>query len=122
MYEITEYSKLQAKKLGVEIKPSSNKKKKLDVFADRVVKWVKSRTPEDTQDLVKSIWKSTQTFTWTKILQKIYDKNNLHYTPYVEYWVWWNKYNYHKPKWSVFLVAVWAWMFRRTYFDLKDKF
>ena len=28
MYEITEYSKLQAKKLGVEIKPSSNKKKK----------------------------------------------------------------------------------------------
>jgi hypothetical protein len=32
MYEITEYSKLQAKKLGVEIKHSSNKKKKLDVF------------------------------------------------------------------------------------------
>ena len=34
MYEITEYSKLQAKKLGVEIKHSSNKKKKLDVFKD----------------------------------------------------------------------------------------
>ena len=34
MYEITEYSKLQAKKLGVQIKPSSNKKKKLDVFKD----------------------------------------------------------------------------------------
>ena len=34
MYEITEYSKLQAEKLGVQIKPSSNKKKKLDVFKD----------------------------------------------------------------------------------------
>ena len=32
MYEITEYSKLQAKKLGVQIKPSTRKGKKLDVF------------------------------------------------------------------------------------------
>ena len=33
-YKITEYSKTQAKKLGVEIKPSTNKKKKIDVFRD----------------------------------------------------------------------------------------
>lgn len=32
MYNITEYSKLQAKKLGVEIKPSTRKDKKIDVF------------------------------------------------------------------------------------------
>ena len=32
MYEITEYQKLQAKKLGVNIKPSTRKGKKLDVF------------------------------------------------------------------------------------------
>jgi hypothetical protein len=32
MYKITEYSKLQAKKLGVQIKPSTRKGKKLDVF------------------------------------------------------------------------------------------
>jgi hypothetical protein len=31
-YKIRTYSKLQAKKLGVEIKPSTNKKKKLDVY------------------------------------------------------------------------------------------
>jgi hypothetical protein len=31
-YKIRTYSKLKAKQLGVEIKPSSNKKKKLDVF------------------------------------------------------------------------------------------
>lgn len=32
MYEITEYSKKKAKDLGVQIKPSTNKKKKIDVF------------------------------------------------------------------------------------------
>ena len=31
-YKITNYSYNQAKKLNVEIKPSSNKKKKIDVF------------------------------------------------------------------------------------------
>lgn len=34
MYQITEYSYQQAKRLGVSIKPSSNKKKKIDVFKD----------------------------------------------------------------------------------------
>lgn len=32
MYKITNYSKRKAKSLGVTIKPSSNKKKKIDVF------------------------------------------------------------------------------------------
>jgi len=32
MYQITEYTKQQAKKLGVEVKPSTNKNKKIDVF------------------------------------------------------------------------------------------
>ena len=34
MYVITEYSRDQAKKLGVTIKPSTNKGKKIDVFKD----------------------------------------------------------------------------------------
>lgn len=34
MYKITDYSKEQAKKLNVEIKPSTNKNKKIDVFKD----------------------------------------------------------------------------------------
>lgn len=34
MYEITSYSYQQAKRLGVSIKPSTNKKKKIDVFKD----------------------------------------------------------------------------------------
>jgi len=32
MYQINDYSFKQAKKLGVEIKPSKNKNKKIDVF------------------------------------------------------------------------------------------
>jgi len=32
MYQITNYTKEQAKKLGVEVKPSTNPKKKIDVF------------------------------------------------------------------------------------------
>jgi len=32
MYEITDYTKRKAKELGVEVKPSTNSKKKIDVF------------------------------------------------------------------------------------------
>ena len=32
MYHITDYTYKQAKKLGVEIKPSKNKKRKIDVL------------------------------------------------------------------------------------------
>jgi hypothetical protein len=35
MYEITNYTKAQAKKLGVDVKPSTNPKKKLDVFLNK---------------------------------------------------------------------------------------
>ena len=34
MYKIKKYSKDQANKLGVEIKPSTNPKKKIDVYKD----------------------------------------------------------------------------------------
>ena len=34
MYNITNYTKQQAKKLGVNVKPSENKNKKIDVFKD----------------------------------------------------------------------------------------
>jgi hypothetical protein len=33
-YIISEYSKNQAKKLGVKLKPSTNKNKKIDIFQD----------------------------------------------------------------------------------------
>jgi hypothetical protein len=36
MYRITDYTKQKAKEIGVEVKPSSNPKKKIDVFKDGV--------------------------------------------------------------------------------------
>jgi hypothetical protein len=41
MYEITQYSKDQAKKLGVMIKPSTRKNKKIDVF-DKNLEYITS--------------------------------------------------------------------------------
>ena len=46
MYSITDYSYAQAKKLGVEIKPSTKKNKKIDVIKDNKIisigdKWYK---------------------------------------------------------------------------------
>jgi len=34
VYEITDYTKKKAKKLGVVVRPSSNPKKKIDVYKD----------------------------------------------------------------------------------------
>ena len=36
MYKITDHSKNRAKMLGVEIKPSENKKKKIDVYKNNI--------------------------------------------------------------------------------------
>ena len=36
MYQITEYTKRQAKKLNVDVKPSTRKNKKLDVYKNGV--------------------------------------------------------------------------------------
>jgi len=36
MYHITEYTKKKAKEINVEVKPSSDPKKKIDVFRDGV--------------------------------------------------------------------------------------
>ena len=34
MYDITEYTKNKAKEIGCEVKPSTDKKKKIDVYCD----------------------------------------------------------------------------------------
>jgi hypothetical protein len=39
-YKITNYSKIKAKELNVDIKPSTNPKKKIDVFKnDKKILW-----------------------------------------------------------------------------------
>jgi hypothetical protein len=36
MYRITDYTKKKAKEIGVEVKPSTNPKKKIDIFKDGI--------------------------------------------------------------------------------------
>jgi hypothetical protein len=35
MYQITDYTKIKAKEQGLQVKPSTNKSKKIDVFKNR---------------------------------------------------------------------------------------
>ena len=55
MYEITNYSKQQAKKLGVVIKPSHNKHKKIDVYKnDKKVASIGDDRYKDYPNYIKS--------------------------------------------------------------------
>lgn len=42
MYTITDYTKEQAKKLGVEVKPSTKKHKKIDIFDSKDGQYITS--------------------------------------------------------------------------------
>jgi len=68
MYEITEYSKLQAKKLGVQIKPSTRKGKKLDVF----------RNNEKVASIGAKGYKDFPTYTKEKGLQYAKERRKLY--------------------------------------------
>ena len=68
MYEITEYSKLQAKKLGVQIKPSTRKGKKLDVF----------RNNEKVASIGSKGYKDFPTYTKEKGLQYAKERRKLY--------------------------------------------
>jgi len=55
MYEITQYSKDQAKKLGVQIKPSTRKDKKIDVFRnDKKLASIGSKNMMDFPNYIKT--------------------------------------------------------------------
>ena len=75
-------------------------------------------SPEDTREFVRAhkIDKATESLwiiTWT-----LY--NDTEYAWILEYWVWWNKYNYHKWKvwWPRQIIYSWVW--NRTYTRTAD--
>lgn len=68
MYEITKYSYDQAKKLGVDIKPSTNKKKKIDVFKnDKKIASIGAKSYSDFPNYVKE-----KGLTYAKERQRLY--------------------------------------------------
>jgi len=75
---------------------------------------LKRLTPEDTRNMLDSyVVQSAQVEGW-KIVWAI--GNTAEYAINVEYGVWWLKYNYHKPKGSVF----YQWIGNRTFARAVD--
>ena len=65
---------------------------------------LKRLTPEDTKKMLASyrvVWVRQE---GDKIIGTIW--NDAEYAIYVEYWVKWKAFNYHKPKWSIFYSGV----------------
>lgn len=72
MYNITEYSKIQAKKLGVEIKPSTRKNKKIDVFKnDKKVASIGGKGYKDFPTYIKE-----KGLTYAKERRKLYKERH----------------------------------------------
>jgi hypothetical protein len=97
---------------------------------DSIINWINtslsilknaidSHTPEDTRTL---LWNNkinrASNISWTI---KWSVENNTEYAIYVEYWVRWKSFNYHKPKWSVFYSWVWARMFSKALDEKKSE-
>ena len=84
----------------------------MDDCLDIAKKELESRTPEDTKTLVKWYKKISPKKSWNIISWKIINKTE--YWIYVEYWVKNKKFNYHKPKGSVYHRWIGARMLTKT--------
>jgi len=84
----------------------------MDTCLDIAKNELESRTPEDTWELVKWYKKVPPVKNWNIISGKIINKTK--YWIYVEFWVKNKKYNYHKPKGSVFYRGIGARMLTKT--------
>lgn len=94
-------------------------KNKLDKFTDIVLDKINEKTPEDTKELLWNNQRSEIIENGDKLYSRVF--NDTEYAPYVEYWVW-REFKYNKPKWKIFFTWIWAWMYWRTWKEVKDKF
>lgn len=89
----------------------------INLWLDTLKKEIDINTPEDTKTLLKNNEITEAKEYWWSIVWKV--ENETEYWSYVEFWVWWRQFNYHKPKWSVFHKWVWARMYTR-WFDNSE--
>ena len=97
-------------------------RKGLDRFTDDLKEWVDSRTPVNKRVLVWDNLRSEIVDRGYELSTKVYNNNDSWYLLPVENWVLWKEFNYNipsDPDW--FSKWVWAWMFKRTRFDMEDK-
>jgi len=79
---------------------------------------VDARTPEDTKKLLQNNRIVSAQRQWPSVVGAI--ENDTEYAAYVEFWVKWKAYRYHKPKWTVNYIWVGARMFTRARDESQD--
>lgn len=100
------------------------------IYEKRVIRWIekalpvllealKELTPEDTGEMLNSYRIESVKNEWGDIVWTI--TNDTDYAIYVEYWVGWVKFWYHKPKWSLFYIWEWNMTFHRAVDNTRDK-
>lgn len=76
---------------------------------------VEIRSPKKTGDFIKNIEISDIEVDKDEISQKVFiDTAKVPYASFVEWWVQWKVYNYHKD-WIVYKTDVWARPFEETF-------
>lgn len=80
---------------------------------------LKRNTPEDTKEMLGSYKIIDVTKKWNSFVWVI--GNTAEHAIYVEFWVDWRIYNYHKPKWSTFYSGVGNRTFQRSIVAMQDK-
>lgn len=88
-------------------------------WLDILLAELKKNTPEDTKEMLKSYKIIDVVKKWDLYIWVIW--NTAEHSLYVEFWVGWNIYNYHKPKWSKFYSGIWNKTFERSLINVQDK-
>ena len=105
---------------GWEKQIENNIKNSINEWLEVLKKSIDNKTPEDTKTLLWNNEIKKATREWNYITWSVFNDK----TPYwifVEYWVQSKKYNYNKPKWTIFYKWVWARMFTRWYDETKTQ-
>lgn len=78
-------------------------------YGKRLLERINANTPEKSRKLI-----GNNKFSSNRAELKFKVYNYTPYAKYVEYWVRWLSYNYHKNG-NIYYTGVWAWMFRRWF-------
>ncbi len=108
------------------------------IYTKRIISWInkalpvlleelKRLTPEDTKNMLWSYDVENAQEEWWNIVWRI--TNDADYAIFVEYWVNWLSYTYHKPKWTPFYKwsqsskygGVWNRTFARAVDNTRDR-
>ena len=95
--------------------------KKVDKAVQILKDNIDSKTPEDTKKLLQNNRIKYAQLIWNRIVGSVYNETD--YAYFVEYWVSWRSYNYHKPKGNVFFRGwQYNWLsWNRTFTRASDE-